>query len=1238
MRCCCPPAAQAHEDKAIMRLAVREVRVLEAVSHPNIVQLLSAFKSKTGRVYMVFEFVGPSVHMELDRFPSGLAPTETKAVAWQLLQALVYLHGKKIVHRDIKPANILLTEGGVAKLCDFGFARGTKCGPRAAQALSTYVVTRWYRAPAASGPSGGSGPLALLSYGGGSEGGGAAGYPRGARRSADELATAPAPSSAAVAASPSAFGVASASASAAAAPAVHPGAAPTPEEPGGGGLTRARQPLPAPPEPAASTSSGRLPQVRPHGRVHAHTDPQQQQQQQEQQEQQQQQQQPYVAGDRHERRLGGVATAGDADSVAPRSVGEPADAGGEEGVEEGIAEVVAMEGMKAVGEGEAEEGAGGVRVLSLQQAAERLHDSTAAGPYSSTAMGQDSDSGPAHFAAVQEAPEGGVRPAARAAAAEAAGGEQQPRNRRWQTINNLAFETGGGGGGSDGGGAPAGSAPRPIPLHAIDRAWAPHTARGGGAASGPLARPRAAAAVAASLGAGGPGTAAQLHAHSAHRASAGANALPLVATVGPPSDRGRGLILELPTDASDACDTGTIAPGLTSASTSAYDPFPLQRVASGALTLSTRLPALAAPAECWAVAGTPMGAPTLRAQPGATLPHIRPAGGAAAVAVQHVGSSGGGGGIGFAALMRSVLFTRTSSTLSDNLTSPPGLARLPPGGGSDGGPSRWQPLARAPISGVDAAAAAAGGIMDTVQESVEMAVGSSSAVSSGQLQQQAEAGELTSGERGVGGRGGGWGSSTAAVRSGGSERAGGQRGLGHSLRSTAARMASFLGGGGGGGGRAASSSDGRRAVTSAIVPGGALDATADAAADARRRRRGPSLGGYTMVAEAAPPPPPALHHHRQHQQSDPSGATWPVGAAVSAHGQGNHPPPAQPPPQARRPSKLLLPPDADPLRPQQQLQATTSGSQRLGRPSRLGDPGSMVLAAHLSSGGITGPSDFGAAEPAAAPTSSPRPAFQQGRWPTGSGGGAAPPAGSGPSPVGWLQVPAHGAVTEPITRGGGGGSFEAGRPALGRAGSSTPRVLSPLSSAAAAPPPPLRPWSVSTLAAASGQDSSSGPSASPGPGSAAGGRAPAAGAATAPASIPRVSTMGSGRSRVAPMASPAASSPAASSPRPDAAAEPLLPLGAAPALAPPPPAPEEGAGSGRRGGAAAGRAMAAATQGGRPERPQQDQEAGGDSGSGGGLEGPRARPAKGVVSKFVKAIKKAAAKLRPAGSRPGSGV
>jgi cyclin-dependent kinase-like len=65
-------------------------------------------------------------------------------ITFQILRSLKWLHDSKIMHRDIKPENLLLSEHGIVKLCDFGFARGIK--DKNFQ-YTDYVSTRWYRAP-----------------------------------------------------------------------------------------------------------------------------------------------------------------------------------------------------------------------------------------------------------------------------------------------------------------------------------------------------------------------------------------------------------------------------------------------------------------------------------------------------------------------------------------------------------------------------------------------------------------------------------------------------------------------------------------------------------------------------------------------------------------------------------------------------------------------------------------------------------------------------------------------------------------------------------------------------------------------------------------------------------------------------------------------------------------------------------------------------------------------------------
>ncbi|XP_040820611.1 cyclin-dependent kinase 6 isoform X2 [Ochotona curzoniae] len=62
---------------------------------------------------------------------------------FQLLRGLDFLHSHRVVHRDLKPQNILVTSNGQIKLADFGLARIYSFQ----MALTSVVVTLWYRAP-----------------------------------------------------------------------------------------------------------------------------------------------------------------------------------------------------------------------------------------------------------------------------------------------------------------------------------------------------------------------------------------------------------------------------------------------------------------------------------------------------------------------------------------------------------------------------------------------------------------------------------------------------------------------------------------------------------------------------------------------------------------------------------------------------------------------------------------------------------------------------------------------------------------------------------------------------------------------------------------------------------------------------------------------------------------------------------------------------------------------------------
>ncbi|KAK9917007.1 hypothetical protein WJX75_009925 [Coccomyxa subellipsoidea] len=138
---------ESDDDEQVRKTVEREVRVLKALAHVNIVSLLDVFQAR-GRVCLVFEYVERTVLDCLKLQPRGLGDAATRRIMWQLVTAVKYLHSQKVplMHRDIKPENMLVSGEGLLKLCDFGFARPC-VGAGARAELSDYVATRWYRSP-----------------------------------------------------------------------------------------------------------------------------------------------------------------------------------------------------------------------------------------------------------------------------------------------------------------------------------------------------------------------------------------------------------------------------------------------------------------------------------------------------------------------------------------------------------------------------------------------------------------------------------------------------------------------------------------------------------------------------------------------------------------------------------------------------------------------------------------------------------------------------------------------------------------------------------------------------------------------------------------------------------------------------------------------------------------------------------------------------------------------------------
>ena len=124
----------------------REACLTAKLNHPNIVQAIDWGESD-GYYYFAMEYVaGETLHRLIIR--EGRIPEERVIdIGIQVCKALEYLAQFEIVHRDIKPGNIVIGEGGVAKLCDFGLARFGKSSVLGKELARIALGTPYYISP-----------------------------------------------------------------------------------------------------------------------------------------------------------------------------------------------------------------------------------------------------------------------------------------------------------------------------------------------------------------------------------------------------------------------------------------------------------------------------------------------------------------------------------------------------------------------------------------------------------------------------------------------------------------------------------------------------------------------------------------------------------------------------------------------------------------------------------------------------------------------------------------------------------------------------------------------------------------------------------------------------------------------------------------------------------------------------------------------------------------------------------
>ncbi|PKX99119.1 serine/threonine-protein kinase [Aspergillus novofumigatus IBT 16806] len=149
-------------------LELREVIFLRTLpAHPHLVPALDIFLDPLSRkLHICMEYMDGNLYQLMkSRDHKYLEGKHVKSILYQILSGLDHIHAHHFFHRDIKPENILVSTSApndsafsrysnlvtppstpptyTVKIADFGLARET----HSKSPYTTYVSTRWYRAP-----------------------------------------------------------------------------------------------------------------------------------------------------------------------------------------------------------------------------------------------------------------------------------------------------------------------------------------------------------------------------------------------------------------------------------------------------------------------------------------------------------------------------------------------------------------------------------------------------------------------------------------------------------------------------------------------------------------------------------------------------------------------------------------------------------------------------------------------------------------------------------------------------------------------------------------------------------------------------------------------------------------------------------------------------------------------------------------------------------------------------------
>ena len=111
-----------HASKTARKRFEREIELVAALKHPNIISIFHSGTTKEGLQFYVMDYVRGLSLTEFVR-AAKLTLEDALKLFMKVCGAIQYAHQRGVMHRDLKPSNILVDTEGTPKVLDFGLAK-----------------------------------------------------------------------------------------------------------------------------------------------------------------------------------------------------------------------------------------------------------------------------------------------------------------------------------------------------------------------------------------------------------------------------------------------------------------------------------------------------------------------------------------------------------------------------------------------------------------------------------------------------------------------------------------------------------------------------------------------------------------------------------------------------------------------------------------------------------------------------------------------------------------------------------------------------------------------------------------------------------------------------------------------------------------------------------------------------------------------------------------------------------